>query len=134
MPVSTRLTNSMLQHLARIPQRYKEKGDANDETQLCNSWKGALNEDKIELEKLVIDPDIGGKLSAGMIKQEYTKYQIYTTACMQNSIRNYCQKAKEAIKKRSESKLYQLITSFHESLTHLFSSLSCSSVGGRWWW
>ena len=64
MVVNTELTESMLNRLAKIPSKYKESGDEDDKTRLCNSWKGALKEDKIELEKLSTDPDTGGKLTA----------------------------------------------------------------------
>ena len=104
MPVDTALTDSMLQRLTKILSKFKEAGAEDDGTRLCNSWKGALNEDKIELEKIVTDKDMGGKMSAGKIKEEYPKFKIYTTACIQNAIGNYRKKAKEAIKKREDSK------------------------------
>ena len=95
----------MLQRLAKIDSKFKEKGDEDDNTRLCNSWKGALDADKIELEKIVTDKDMGAKMSAGKIKEEFPKYRIYTTACMQNAIGNYRKKATNAINKREESKL-----------------------------
>lgn len=108
MPVDTTLTPAMLARLARIDEKYLEDkvegSDEKDPTRLCKSWLGALPEDKAELEKMVVDPDLAGKMSAGKIKEEYPKYRIYTTACVQNAIGNYRKKCNDAVKKREESK------------------------------
>lgn len=107
MVVDTALTDSiMLQRLSKIKSKYKENGEESDMTRLCNSWKGALSEDKTELERLVTDPDMGlVKAGAGKVKEEHPKFRIYTTPTIQNAIGNYRRKKKEAIEKRSESKL-----------------------------
>jgi len=121
MVVNTTLTTSMLQRLAKIESKYKEKGKEDDPTRLCNSWKGALDDDKLELEKLVTDMDLAGKLSAGKIKEECPKCNIYTTACVQNALGNYKQKAKKAIDDRSESKCSCASNMMHSKrhLTHM---------------
>ena len=107
MVVDTALTDSMLQRLTKIKSKHKEPGDEADGTRLCNSWKGALAEDKIELEKLVTDPDMGlMKAGAGKIKEEHPKFRIYTTPCIQNAMGIYRKKKKDAVKKRAESKLF----------------------------
>jgi len=106
MVVDTSLTESMLLRLKRIDSKYKEKGADDDGARLCCSWKGALDEDKIELEKLVTDPDIAGKMSAGKIKEECPKCRIYTAACIQNALGNCRRKAKKAVDDRSESKCF----------------------------
>ena len=104
MVVDSALTEQMLQRLKRIEPQFKESGNDDDPTRLCKAWKGALPEDKVELETLVTDVDMAGKLSAGKIKEEYPKYRIYTTACIQNAIGNYRKKAKKAVESRSASK------------------------------
>jgi len=111
MPVTvdTSLTKSMLKRLTRTEDKYKEKSPIeNDPTRLCKSWTGALPEDKKELEKMVTDPDIAGKMTAGKIKEEYPKYRIYTTGCIQNAIGNYRKKMKKAINDREESKCFSI--------------------------
>lgn len=104
MVVDTSLTEAMLQRLTRIADKYRESGDLNDPTRLCKLWKGALREDKDELERLVTDIKLAGKLSAGRIKEEYPKYRIYTTGCIQNAIGNYRKKAKKETEDRDTSK------------------------------
>ena len=105
MPVDTSLTDSMLKRLTKIDSKFREDGDENDPTRLCNAWGGALNEDKLELEKLVTDMESeGGTMGASKIKEEYPKYRIYSTRALQNALGNYRTKAREAIKKRAESK------------------------------
>jgi len=105
MVVNTTLTESMLARLAKIPESFKENGEPGDPTRLVSSWKGALDEDKVELEKIVTDKDLGAAFSATKIKEEYPKFRIYTTACIQNAIGNYRKEAKEIIDDRAESKL-----------------------------
>ncbi|KAL3937184.1 MAG: hypothetical protein SGARI_002248 [Bacillariaceae sp.] len=100
--VDTNLTESMLARLAKIKDKYKEQGDENDPTRLVSSWKGAPEEEKNELVKIVTDPDMGGKMSASKVKEEYPKFRIYTTKCLQTAIGNARTKAREAIKKREE--------------------------------
>lgn len=107
--VTMTLTPQMLVRLAEIPDEFKEKGDRDDPTRLCNSWKGAPDSDKIELKKLVTDLDMGGKLTAGQIKKEYPKFRIYTTSCLTNSVGNYRRKAKDAVVKRGVSKLFSRV-------------------------
>ena len=104
MVVDTTLTESMLQRLAKIDSRFKEDGDADDPTRLVKSWGGALKEDKEELERLVQDDKLAGKLTASKIKEEYPKYRIYLTSCIQCAIGNYRKKKRKAIEKRSQSK------------------------------
>lgn len=104
MVVDSSLTEAMLQRLSRIPSKYKESGDPDDPTRLCKAWKGALPEDKEELERLVTDDKLAGKLSAGKIKEEYPKYRIYLTTCIQNAIGNYRKKKKNAVETRESSK------------------------------
>jgi len=105
--VDTSLTKAMLNRLTRIDDEHREKapagGNPKDPSRLCNSWKGALAEDKVEPERFATDPDIAGKLTAGKIREEHPKCRIYTAACMQNAIGNCRKKAKKAVDDREDS-------------------------------
>ena len=68
--VDTGLANAMKASLAKISDGCREDGSSNNDSRLCNSWKGALPEDTLELEKLAWDKDLSGKLAAGKIKEE----------------------------------------------------------------
>lgn len=101
---SVKLTDSMLQRLATIDDKYRQDGDPNDNTRLCNSWRGAIDSDKVELKKIATDVDLAGRLTVSKIRKENPKFSIYTTACMQNAVSNYRRQAKQAIEKREDSK------------------------------
>ena len=95
----------MLARLAKIDLEYKEKGAPEDQTRLCNSWRGALPEDKDEVLKMIFESmENGSKLTATKIKDDNPKYNIYTTACIQCAISNYRKKWKSAKEKKDESK------------------------------
>jgi len=104
------LTEAQKQRLKKIPNNCREDGKEDDDERLCNSWKGALPEDKLELEKLVTDGDLAGKLSSKKVREEHPKFRIYTVACVQNAIGNCRRKVAKAAKERQTSKFQLCLT------------------------
>ena len=105
MVVDTTLTESMLLRLSKIDDQYKEDGDKNDPTRLVKSWAGAPKDEKREIERIVQDAhESKMKITASKIKEDYPKYRIYLTACLQCAIGNARQKIRKATEARAKCK------------------------------
>lgn len=126
MVVDTSLTESMLLRLSKIDDQYKEDGDPNDPTRLVKAWGGAPKDEKRELERIVLDAHENKmKLTATIIREDYPKFRIYTTAAVQCAIGNARKKIRKDTESRSKSKLFAycyLIIFFNSHSHHICSS------------
>ena len=133
MVVDTALSETMLARLAKIDASYKEDGAEDDPTRLVKAWGGALPEDKAELERLVTDEKLAGTCTASKVREEYPKFRIYTTACVQTAIGNARKKKKKAILKRAKS---ESVLCFVFTVLYLFLILivycSLASACRKW--
>ena len=101
--VSTQLTETQLARLDQCPSEHKSPGDPNDRTHLINSWKGTLEHEKKELNR-ILQADLGA--TATTIKSNFPMFRVFKTPMLGTEINNCRKRIRKEIDKQRESTKY----------------------------
>jgi len=99
--VSTQLTEVQMQRLDQCPAECRANGDPTDRTRLINSWKGALDHEKTELNRIV-KADLGA--TATTIKSNYPMFRVFETPMLGTEINNNRKRIRKEIENQRKSK------------------------------
>ena len=90
-----------MQRLDQCPAEYKSPGNADDRTRLINSWKGAQEHEKTELNRIV-KADLGA--TATTIKSNFPMFRVFETPMLGTEINNCRKRIRKEIDNQRKSK------------------------------